>query len=153
LPQPSRTLILLKPDAVQRGLMGAVISRIEARGLKIVGMKLLQVDDALAHRHYAAHVGKPFFPGLLKFITSSPILAMAVQGENAVEVMRQMMGATDPAKAAPGTIRADFGLAIGRNVIHGSDSPESAQAELALYFKPNELMDWPRDTEPWITES
>lgn len=153
MPQPTRTLILLKPDAVQRGLMGAVISRIEARGLKIVGMKLLQVDDALAHRHYAAHVGKPFFPGLLKFITSSPILAMAVQGENAVEVMRQMMGATDPAKAAPGTIRADFGLAIGRNVIHGSDSPESAQTELALYFKPNELIDWPRDTEPWITES
>ena len=152
MPQPSRTLILLKPDAVQRGLMGAVISRIEARGLKIVGMKLLQVDDALAHRHYAAHVGKPFFPGLLKFITSSPILAMAVQGENAVEVMRQMMGATDPAKAATGTIRADFGFAIGRNVIHGSDSPESAQMELALYFKPNELIDWPRDTEPWITE-
>lgn len=152
MPQPTRTLILLKPDAVQRGLMGAVISRIEARGLKIVGMKLLQVDDALAHRHYAAHVGKPFFPGLLKFITSSPILAMAVQGENAVEVMRQMMGATDPAKAAPGTIRADFGLAIGRNVIHGSDSPESAQTELALYFKPNELIDWPRDTERWITE-
>lgn len=150
--QVSRTLILIKPDAVQRGLVGAIISRIEARGLKIVGMKLLQVDQALAHKHYAAHVGKPFFPGLVSFITSSPIVALAVQGENAVEVMRQMMGATDPAKAAPGTIRADFGLAIGRNVIHGSDSAESAQTELALYFKPNELVDWPRDTERWITE-
>lgn len=150
--QVVRTLILVKPDAVQRGLIGNIISRIEARGLKIVGMKMLRVDQELAHKHYAAHVGKPFFPGLVNFITSSPIVALAVQGENAVEVMRQMMGATDPAKAAPGTIRADLALAIGRNVIHGSDSAESAQGELALYFEPAELLDWPRDGERWIVE-
>ena len=149
----SRTLVLLKPDALQRGLAGALISRIEARGLKIVGMKLLQVDRALAHRHYAAHVGRPFFPGLVQFITSSPVVAMAVQGESAVDVVRQLMGATDPLKAAPGTVRGDMAQAIGRNLIHGSDSPEAAEWELALFFQPEELVDWPRDTESWITES
>ncbi|MSP79050.1 MAG: nucleoside-diphosphate kinase [Dehalococcoidia bacterium] len=149
----SRTLILLKPDAVQRGLIGTIISLIEQRGLKIVGLKLIQIDDALARRHYAAHVDKPFFPGLHKFITSSPVVALAVQGVNAVEVMRQIAGATDPSKAAPGTIRANFGLSIGMNIIHGSDSAESAAQELALYFRPNEIIDWQRDADAWIIET
>ncbi|MSQ12083.1 MAG: nucleoside-diphosphate kinase [Dehalococcoidia bacterium] len=151
--KPSRTLVLLKPDALQRGLAGTLIARMEQRGLKIIGMKLVQIDRALAARHYTAHVGKPFYPGLVEFITASPVIAIALQGENAVDAARQLMGATDPLKAAPGTVRGDFGLAIGRNLIHGSDSPEAAERELALYFKPEELVDWPRDTERWITES
>ncbi|MBI2936147.1 MAG: nucleoside-diphosphate kinase [Chloroflexi bacterium] len=147
-----RTLILIKPDALQRGLAGAIISRLEQRGLKMVGMKLLKVDLSLAQRHYAAHQGKPFFKGLVEFITSSPVMAMVLQGKDAIEVVRQAMGSTDPVKAAPGTIRGDWGLAIGRNLIHGSDSPEAAEKEISLFFSPEELVDWPRDTEPWITE-
>ncbi|MFQ5874769.1 MAG: nucleoside-diphosphate kinase [Dehalococcoidia bacterium] len=135
-----RTLVLLKPDAIQRGLAGETIARLERRGLKIVGMKMLQMDEALADRHYAVHKGKPFFEGLVKFITSGPIIAIAFEGLNAVEVVRSAMGATDPAKAAPGTIRGDLALDIGRNLIHGSDSTETAEKELALFFSESELL-------------
>ena len=148
----TRTLILLKPDAVQRGLIGTLISRIEQRGLKIAGLKLMQIDQALARRHYAAHVEKPFYPGLEKFITSGPVVALAVQGVNAVEVMRQLMGATDPSKAGTGTVRGDFGLSIGMNLMHGSDSAEAAEKELALYFKPGEILDWHRTSDRWVIE-
>ncbi len=148
-----KTLVLLKPDALQRGLAGEVISRLERRGLKLVACKLLREDQALANRHYEAHVGKPFFPGLVKFITSGPILAMVWQGKGAVDLVRATMGATDPQKAAPGTIRADFALDIGRNVVHGSDSPESAKREIDIFFKPEEVLDYKRDVDPWVTES
>ena len=147
-----RTLALLKPDAVQRGLSGQVISRFEAKGLKIVGMKMIHMDRALASRHYGVHEGKPFFEGLVNFITSSPIVAMALEGPQAVEVVRTAMGATDPKKAPPGTIRGDFGLDIGRNLVHGSDSPENAVLELALFFDDKELIDYKRNVEPWILE-
>ncbi|MBM3942297.1 MAG: nucleoside-diphosphate kinase [SAR202 cluster bacterium] len=148
-----RTLVLVKPDGVQRGLAGEVISRLERRGLKLVGLKLMQVDEALARRHYAEHVNRPFFPGLVQFITAGPVVAMAWEGGNAIELVRQTMGATDPAKSAPGTIRGDLGVNIGRNLVHGSDKPESAQRELNLFFKPAELLDYQRSTDPWITES
>lgn len=148
-----RTLVLVKPDAVQRGLAGEIIGRMERRGLKLAGMKLMQVTPELARRHYGAHVGKPFFEGLVTFITSSPLVAIAVEGENAVEVVRTTMGATNPADAAPGTIRGDFGLTIGANLIHGSDSAESAAAELALFFGDGEVVDYERDIDRWIIES
>ena len=148
-----RTLVLVKPDAVQRGLAGEIIGRLERRGLKLAGMKLMRVTPELARRHYGAHVGKPFFEGLVKFITSSPLVAIAVEGENAVDVVRTTMGATNPAEAAPGTIRGDFGLTIGANLIHGSDSAESAAAELALFFGEGEVVDYERDIDRWIIES
>jgi nucleoside-diphosphate kinase len=148
-----RTLILLKPDAIQRSLTGSVIARLEARGLKIAGMKLMQMTNELAHRHYEAHVGKPFFDGLVKFITSGPIAAIILEGNNAVEVVRNTMGATDPSKAGPGTIRGDLAIDIGRNLIHGSDSLESAQREIDLFFNPTEMLSYSRDTDRWITES
>ena len=148
-----RTLVLVKPDAVQRGLAGEIIGRLERRGLKLAGMKLMRVTPELARRHYGAHVGKPFFEGLVKFITSSPLVAIAVEGENAVDVVRTTMGATNPAEAAPGTIRGDFGLTIGANLIHGSDSAESAAAELALFFGEGEVVDYDRDIDRWIIES
>ena len=147
-----RTLVLLKPDAIQRGLVGAVISRLEARGLKIVGMKMLHMDEELASRHYGAHVGKPFFKGLVEFISSSPLIAMVWQGQNAVEITRNTMGATDPLDAAVGTIRGDLAIDIGRNLVHGSDSEETAHKEISLFFSPEETVDYPRDVEPWITE-
>lgn len=148
-----RTLVLVKPDAVQRGLAGEIIGRLERRGLKLAGMKLMQVTPDLARRHYGAHVGKPFFEGLVKFITSSPLVAIAVEGENAVEVVRATMGATNPVEAAPGTIRGDLGLTIGANLIHGSDSADSAAAELALFFGEGEVVDYERDIDRWIIES
>jgi nucleoside-diphosphate kinase len=148
-----RTLVLVKPDGMQRGLAGEILGRLERRGLKIVGAKLVQVDRALAERHYAEHVGKGFYEGLVKFITSAPVLALAVEGERAVEIARQTMGATDPAKAAPGTIRADYGLTVGRNLVHGSDSPESAKRELALWFKESELASYRQELAPWLIES
>lgn len=147
-----RTLVLVKPDGVQRGLIGAVLGRLEQRGLKLIGLKLLQMDDALARRHYAEHVDKPFFPGLRDFITSGPLVAAVFEGGNAVQLTRNAMGATHPLDAAPGSIRGDFGVDLGRNVIHGSDSPESGQREAALFFEPHELLEWTRDTEPWIYE-
>ncbi len=147
-----RTLILVKPDGVQRGLAGAVLSRLEARGLKIVALRLLQMDRQLAQRHYGAHEGKPFFQGLVDFITAGPIVAAVFEGRNAVEVVRQTMGVTDPAKATPGTIRGDLALDIGRNIIHGSDSQESAEKEIGIFFQAGEVLTYRRDTDPWITE-
>lgn len=147
-----RTLILVKPDGVQRGLVGEVIGRFERRGLKLVGLKLIQADAALADRHYAEHVGKPFFEGLTSFITSSPLVAAAFEGPDAVQSARATMGATNPTDAAAGTIRGDLAVDIGRNVVHGSDSPESAERELAIFFTPAELLSWDRDVQPWIVE-
>ena len=148
-----RTLVLIKPDAVQRGLSGEIIARLERRGLKLAGMKMLHVTQELAHRHYGAHVDKPFFNSLVNFITSSPLIAIAVEGENAVDVVRTTMGATNPVEATPGTIRGDFGLTIGMNLIHGSDSPESAETELALFFDESEIIDYERGIDDWIIES
>jgi nucleoside-diphosphate kinase len=129
-----RTLVLVKPDGVQRGLIGEIISRLEKKGLKIVALRMLQMDTTMAKRHYAVHEGKPFFGDLVNFITSGPIVAALVEGEKAVEVVRTMMGDTDPKKSAPGTIRGDFGLDIGQNLIHGSDSEENAEKEISLFF-------------------
>lgn len=148
-----RTLVLLKPDTLQRGLAGLLISRLEGRGLKIVGLKMLQMNMDLARRHYEAHVDKSFFPQVATFMTSRPIVAMAVEGNNAVEVVRTTMGATDPQKAAPGTIRGDLAQDIGRNLIHGSDSPEAAERELEIFFEAGELLGYDLDAQPWITES
>jgi nucleoside-diphosphate kinase len=129
-----RTLVLVKPDGVKKGLTGEIISRLEKKGLKIAAMRMLQMDKALARKHYAVHDGKPFFAGLVEFITSGPIVAVVVEGDKSVEVVRKLMGETDPVKAAPGTIRGDYGLDIGENLIHGSDSEENAQKEIALFF-------------------
>ena len=148
-----RTLVLLKPDTLQRGLAGRIITRLEDRGLKLVGMKLLQMDQAMANRHYEAHVDKPFFAGLAAFMTSRPIVALAVEGRNAVDVVRRTIGPTDPQQAAPGTARGDFAIDIGRNLIHGSDSLESAARELAVFFNDGELLSYDRETDAWITES
>lgn len=147
-----RTLVLLKPDAVQRGLVGTIISRLEGRGLKIAAMKLIHMDQALASRHYEAHVERPFFPGLVEFITSGPLVAMALEGPNAVEMVRNTMGATNPLQSAPGTIRGDLATDIGRNLVHGSDSLESAQREVALFFGEAEIVDYSRSVDPWIIE-
>ena len=148
-----RTLVLAKPDAVQRGLAGTIIARLEARGLKIVAVKLVQIDRSMAERHYEAHVGKPFYEGLVEFITSSPVAAMVLEGNRAIEIVRQTMGDTDPAKATPGTIRGDLALDIGRNLVHGSDSPDAAQREIALFFDHAELLHYDRSLGPWIIES
>ncbi len=148
-----RSLIIIKPDGVQRGLIGAIISRLENRGLKIVAMKMIQMDESLARRHYAVHEGKPFFESLIKYITSAPVVVMVVEGPRAVEVVRKTMGATNPADAAPGTIRADFALEIGRNLIHGSDSIETAEKEISLFFHPSEILSYTRDTDRWIFEN
>ncbi len=147
-----RTLFLVKPDAVQRGLAGEIIKRLESRGLKIVGLKLMQVSRATAEKHYGEHKGKPFFEGLVSFITSAPVVAAVFEGTNAIEVVRATNGATNPAKAAPGTVRADFGLEMGRNLVHASDSPASAAREIKIFFKPAELIEWKRDTDAWIYE-
>jgi nucleoside-diphosphate kinase len=135
-----RTLIILKPDAVQRGLIGEIIGRLERRGLKVVGMKLMQVTPALAREHYAEHEGKPFYPDLVEFITSAPVVAMVLEGPAAVSTVRTMMGATNPLDSAPGTIRGDYSLEIGENAVHGSDSPESAEREIPIYFTEDELV-------------
>ncbi len=135
-----RSLVLIKPDAMQRGLTGVIISRLEKRGLKIVAMKMLQMDKTLAQRHYAVHQGKAFFNDLVEFITSGPIVAAVFEGEKAIEAIRQTMGATDPLKAAPGSIRGDFGLDIQCNLVHGSDSVESAEKEISLFFSPGEIL-------------
>ena len=147
------TLVLLKPDAIQRALTGEIIARLERRGLKLVAMKMLRMDTDLAHRHYAAHVGKDFFPGLIDFITSGPIVAMVWQGEDAVELVRNTMGATAPKDAAPGTVRGDLAVEVGRNLVHGSDSLEAAATEIDLFFSPAEILDYERETDRWITET
>lgn len=136
-----RSLVLIKPDAIQRGLAGEIISRLENKGLKIVAVKMLCMDKALAHRHYAVHKDKPFFNELVDFITSGPVIAMVLQDDDAVKVIRQTMGETDPAKAMPGTIRGDFGGDISHNLIHGSDSVENARSEIALFFSAEEIVD------------
>jgi nucleoside-diphosphate kinase len=147
-----RTLILVKPDGMQRGLAGEIIGRLEQRGLRIVGLRLLHVDRELAHRHYGEHEGKPFFEGLVAYITSSPIVAAVFEGTNAVAAARNTMGITNPTEAAPGTIRGDYGLEIGRNLVHGSDSVESAEREIALFFEGHPVTSWERDTDRWIFE-
>ena len=146
-----RTFIMVKPDGVQRGLVGEIIARFERRGLKLVGLKMMQVSDEFARQHYAVHEGKPFFAGLVKYITSAPVVAMVAEGTNAVLAVRQTVGATRPNEAAPGTIRADFALEIGRNLVHASDGPETAASEIALWFG-DSLVDWSRANDPWIFE-
>ena len=148
-----RTLVLVKPDGVQRGLIGAVISRLENRGLKLVALKLLQIDSNLAGQHYAEHVERPFFTGLVEFITSSPVAAMVWEAENVAFLVRQTMGETDPLKSLPGTLRGDLGINIGRNLVHGSDSPESAKREIDLFFNSSEILSYDRNIDAWITES
>ncbi len=145
-----RSLVLVKPDAVQRALAGQIISRLENKGLKIIAMKMLQMDTSLAQRHYAIHEGKVFFDDLVSFITSSPLIAIVFQGENAVQIIRQMMGETDPAKAPIGTIRGDFGIDVGHNLVHGSDSPENAAKEIDLFFSGEEIFDYERELDTWV---
>jgi nucleoside-diphosphate kinase len=147
-----RTLILIKPDGVQRGLIGRVVDRYESRGLRLAGLKLMQADRSLAERHYAVHSDKPFFAGLIEFITSGPLVAMAVEGPQAIAVCRAINGATRPHEAAPGSIRGDFALETGMNIVHASDSPENAAAELALWFDEGELLDYERSIDAWIVE-
>jgi nucleoside-diphosphate kinase len=147
-----RTLVLIKPDAMQRGLAGEIIARLERRGLRIVAMRMLHMDEALAGQHYVAHEGKAFFEGLIQFITSSPIIAAVFEGKNAVEIVRQAMGATSPAQAAPGTIRGDLGIDIGRNLVHGSDSLEAAEKEIRLFFQEGEIFSYERSIDPWVFE-
>ena len=145
-----RSLVLIKPDAIQRGLAGKIISRLEEKGLKIVAMKMLRMDENLAQRHYAVHKGKAFFDDLVNFIASSPIIAAVFQGGNAVEIIRQVMGETDPAKARGGTIRGDFGIDIGHNLVHGSDSLENASREIELFFKTEEILNYNRELDTWL---
>jgi len=147
-----RTFVMIKPDAVQRGLVGEIISRLEKKGLKIVAMKMINVSRELAERHYAEHREKPFFESLVSYITSAPVVAMVVEGKNAVKVVRTLVGATNPQEALPGTIRGDFGMDIGRNVIHASDSLESAEREISLFFKPEEIVEYKRIDEDWLYE-
>lgn len=147
-----RTLIIVKPDGVQRGLTGEIIRRFEARGLRIVGMKFMQVSRQLAEKHYEIHQGKPFYEGLVQYITSSPVVVMVLEGTNAVAAARVTIGATKSYEAAAGTIRGDFALEVGRNLVHGSDSVENGQKEVALWFSEDELVSWPRNTDPWIFE-
>ncbi len=147
-----RTLILVKPDGMQRGLAGEILARFERRGLRVVGLRLLLVERELAERHYSEHEGKPFYEGLVEYITSSPIIAAVFEGTDAVAGARRTMGVTNPTEAAPGTIRGDLGLAIGRNLVHGSDSPGSAEREIALFFEGHPLIEWQRDSERWTFE-
>jgi len=145
-----RSLVLIKPDAMQRALAGQIISRLESKGLKIVAMKMLHMNKDLARRHYAIHEGKAFFDDLVSFITSSPLIAIVFQGKNAVQVIRQMMGETDPVGASGGTIRGDFGIDIGHNLVHGSDSPDNARKEIDLFFTAKEIFDYDRELDRWI---
>jgi nucleoside-diphosphate kinase len=147
-----RTLIIIKPDAVQRGLTGEILRRFESRGLRIIGMKFMQVSEALAQKHYAIHEGKSFYAGLVNYIISSPVVVIALEGTNAVAAARGTIGATRPHEAAAGTIRGDLALEVGRNLVHGSDSVENGELEVANFFTDSELMSWPRNTDPWIFE-
>lgn len=148
-----RTLIIVKPEGVQRGLVGQVVARFEAKGLKLAGLKLLQIPSELAQRHYAEHQGKPFYEGLVAHITSSPVVVGVLEGPEAIAVTRTLMGATNPRASAPGTIRGDFGLDIGLNIVHGSDGAESAAREVALFFTPEELVSYTRAGDQWVTGS
>jgi nucleoside-diphosphate kinase len=148
-----QTLVLVKPDGLQRGLVGEIVGRLERRGLRLVGMKLMRITEELAGRHYAEHREKPFFAGLVAFITSAPVVAMVWEGPGAVAMVRAMMGATNPANAAPGTIRGDLAVDFGMNVIHGSDSTESAQREVSLFFTADEVLGWERTIDRWVIEA
>ncbi|MCB9100373.1 MAG: nucleoside-diphosphate kinase [Anaerolineales bacterium] len=147
-----KTLIIIKPDGVERGLIGPIISRFEQRGLKFIGLKLMQVSDELARQHYAIHEGKPFFEPLIQYITSSPVVVMALAGPDAIKIARNTIGATKPSEAAPGSIRGDFGMMVGRNLVHGSDSVENGEIEIGLWFNESELIDYERSLEEWILE-
>jgi nucleoside-diphosphate kinase len=147
-----RTLVIIKPDGVQRGLVGEIIQRLERRGLRLVAMKLMKVSRELAEQHYAVHKGKPFYEPLVGYIISDPVIVLALEGNKAIEAVRQTVGATNPTAAAPGTIRADFAIEIGRNLIHASDGAETAAFELGLWFKPEDLAEWKRDGERWVYE-
>jgi nucleoside-diphosphate kinase len=147
-----KTLVLIKPDAVQRGLIGDITSRLERRGLRLVAARFMQVEKSLAEKHYAVHKGKPFYDGLISYITSSPVMAMVWEGPSAIAAVRQTMGATRPTEAAPGSVRHDFGLMVGRNLTHASDSPETAAEEVALWFSPADLVSWNRDVDRWVFE-
>ncbi|MGA1866814.1 MAG: nucleoside-diphosphate kinase [Thermoplasmatota archaeon] len=145
-----RTYFMIKPDGVHRGLIGEVVRRIEAKGYKICAMKMLRISHEKAREHYAEHVNKPFFTDLVEFITSGPVVAMVLEGENAVEGVRKLMGVTDPKASAPGTLRGDFGINLSRNVVHGSDSPTSAEREISIFFRPEEILDFARNDEKWL---
>ena len=147
-----RSFVMVKPDGVQRALMGEIVSRLERRGLRLIGAKFTSVSRKMAEKHYAIHEGKPFFEGLINYITSSPVLAMAWEGPGAIAAIRQTMGATKPIEAAPGSVRHDFGLEIGRNLTHSSDSPENGEVEIALWFAKKELVEWKRSVDDWIFE-
>jgi nucleoside-diphosphate kinase len=147
-----RTLVIVKPDAVQRGLIGEILRRFETRGLKLVGMKLMAVSQELARRHYDVHVGKPFFEPLISYITSAPVVVAVLEGKDAIAAVRSTVGSTNPVQATPGTIRGDLGMEIGRNLVHASDSAETAKQEVALWFSEGELVSWGRDTDRWISE-
>jgi nucleoside-diphosphate kinase len=147
-----RTLVLIKPDGVQRGLVGPILARFEARGLKFVGLKLMQVPTELAERHYAEHLGKPFYDGLIRYITAAPIIAMVLEGTNVVSAVRKMIGVTKSFEADAGTIRGDYAIEVGRNLVHASDGIETAQNEVALWFTDAELLAWTRETDRWIFE-
>ncbi len=147
-----RTFVMLKPDAVQRGLIGEIIKRFECSGLKLVAMKFMQISDELAKKHYEEHLGKPFYDKLVTYITSGPVVPMVFEGTNAVELVRKLVGSTDPQSAAPGTIRSDFGQEIGRNIIHGADSKTSAEREIALFFNDSDFVTYTKIDEPWIHE-
>ena len=150
MPANERTLVLIKPDGVQRQLIGRILARFEDRGLKVVGLKLVMTSRDLAERHYAAHSERPVFGGLVEFITSSPLVALALEGPNAIAVVRAINGATRPHEAAPGTIRGDFALETAQNIVHASDGPEAAVTELALWFTPAELFDYDRSVDTWV---
>ena len=147
-----RSLVLVKPDGVQRGLIGEVFARLERRGLRLVAAKFMAVSQELAETHYAIHKGKPFYDGLIAYITSAPVMAMLWEGPNAVAAIRQTMGATRPTEAAPGSLRHDFALEVGRNLTHASDTIENGEKEVALWFKPEELVDWSREVDRWVFE-
>ena len=147
-----QTYLMVKPDGVQRGLCGEILSRFEKKGLKIVGLKFMLISKEVAENHYGEHKGKPFFPSLISYITSGPVFAMVWEGENAVQVCRNMMGKTNPQDSAPGTIRGDYCMVTGLNIIHGSDSPESAAREIGIFFKPEELVEYTKDSDKWLYE-
>jgi nucleoside-diphosphate kinase len=150
--EKEQTFVMIKPDAVQRGFIGEIISRFEKKGIKIVAMKLVSVDRKLAEKHYGIHKGKPFFEPTVKYITASPVVALVLEGINVIEMVRGMTGATDPQKATPGTIRGDYGQFIGRNIIHASDGKDTAEFEIDLWFTPEELAQYTRIDEKWLTE-
>lgn len=147
-----RTLVIIKPDGVQRGVVGPILTRLERRGLRLAAMKLMQISPDLAARHYAIHKGKPFYEGLIEFVTSGPVVVAVIEGRNAIDIVRKTMGATNPTEAAPGTIRADFGLEIGRNLVHGSDGSDTAAYEIPLFFDEREILSYSRAIDDWINE-